>query len=64
MSTRIRVSVNGTSSGATLKIGTEHNINSSDQLVEAAAGRLLSGEAASAVDVSTAKLYLDVRYIR
>ena len=59
---RIKVRVNGVAGGAMLKIGVEAGIVTDEQLVEAAAAKLLDAEAAAAIDASGAKLYLDGGY--
>jgi hypothetical protein len=59
MSLRIRVRINGSATGATLKIGVEHGITTQQQLVEAAARKLLDADQVAALDATGAKLYLD-----
>ena len=53
---RVRVRVNGASAGAALKISTAAT---HDDLVQAAAKKLLDADHAAAVDTGIAKLYLN-----
>ena len=57
--TRIKISINGISSGSLLKIGESVGITSKEALVAEAARRLLPEAGAKAVDPAAGELYLD-----
>ena len=57
--TRIKISINGISSGSLLKIGESVGITSKEALIAEAARRLLPEAGAKAVDPAAGELYLD-----